>query len=140
MPEETVRVADVKGIRTRYFERGDGLPLVLVHGGQSGGYNNHSRKGESVFVALARTFRTISLDRLGQGGTDHLPADDYPDYYALDPVHLRNFIEALGLDDVTLVGHSQGSWPADTPGLRRGRQPASVKASTVRPAGAPPAA
>jgi 2-hydroxy-6-oxo-octa-2,4-dienoate hydrolase len=111
MPEDSVKVVDVKGIRTRYFERGDGPPLVLVHGGQSGGYNNHARKWESVFVALAKTFRTISLDRLGQGGTDHLPPEDYPDYYARDPVHLRNFIEALGLDDVTLVGHSQGGWP-----------------------------
>lgn len=111
MPEDTVKVVDVKGIRTRYFERGDGPPLVLVHGGQAGGYNNHARKWESVFVALSATFRTISLDRLGQGGTDHLPPEQYPDYYALDPVHLRNFIETLGLDDVTLVGHSQGGWP-----------------------------
>jgi 2-hydroxy-6-oxonona-2,4-dienedioate hydrolase len=111
MPEDTVKIVDVKGIRTRYFERGAGPSLVLVHGGQSGGYNNHARKWESVFVALSKTFRTIALDRLGQGGTDHLPAEDYPNYYARDPVHLRNFIEALGLTDVTLVGHSQGGWP-----------------------------
>ncbi len=111
MPEASVKVIDVKGIKTRYFERGNGPPLVLVHGGQSGGYNNHARKWEAAFPGLARTFRVIALDRLGQGGTDALPPEDYPNYYALDPVHLEHFIEAVGLKDVTLVGHSQGGWP-----------------------------
>lgn len=111
MPEASVKIVDVEGIRTRYFESGDGPPLVLVHGGQSGGYNNHARKWESVFSGLAMTFRVIALDRLGQGGTDNLPPEDYPDYYALDAVHLENFIEALDLTGVTLVGHSQGGWP-----------------------------
>ena len=119
MPEASVKIVDVKGIRTRYFERGDGPPLVLVHGGQSGGYNNHARKWESVFPGLSKTFRVIALDRLGQGGTDNLKPEDYPNYYALDAVHLENFIEALGLTGVTLVGHSQGGWPVMRVALNR---------------------
>src|SRR5262249_3846144 len=119
MPEATVKVVDVGGIRTRYFERGDGPPLVLVHGGQSGGYNNHARKWESVFPGLAKTFRVIARDSLGQGGTDNLPPGDYPNYYALDALHLEHFIEALGLRNVTLVGHSQGGWPVMRVALNR---------------------
>jgi pimeloyl-ACP methyl ester carboxylesterase len=111
MPPETARYVSVNGIRTRYFDKGTGPTLVLVHGGQSGGYNNHARKWEAVFPQLTKTFRVIALDRLGQGETDNLPAEDYPNYYALDPKHLEGFIDALGLKAITLVGHSQGGWP-----------------------------
>ncbi len=111
MPPESARYVEVNGIRTRYFDQGTGPPLVLVHGGQSGGYNNHARKWEAVFPQLTKTFRVIALDRLGQGETDNLRAEDYPNYYALDPKHLEGFLDALGLKGITLVGHSQGGWP-----------------------------
>lgn len=111
MPPETAKFVTVDGIRTRYFDQGTGPPLVLVHGGQSGGYNNHARKWEAAVPQLRKTFRVIALDRLGQGETDNLPAADYPNYYALDPKHLEGFIDALGLKAITLVGHSQGGWP-----------------------------
>lgn len=111
MPDKIAKFVDVNGIRTRYFEAGSGPPLVLVHGGQAGGYNNHARKWEAAFPRLTRKFRVIALDRLGQGETDNLSPEDYPNYYALDPRHLEGFIDALGLKAITLVGHSQGGWP-----------------------------
>ncbi|MDP6695794.1 MAG: alpha/beta hydrolase, partial [Gammaproteobacteria bacterium] len=120
MPEDSVKMIDVDGISTRYFEMGDGPPLVLVHGGQTGGFNNHARKWKQNFPGLAEHFRVIALDRLGQGGTDNLKrTEDYSNYYTLDAIHLRGFIEALGLEDVTLVGHSQGGWPVTRVALDR---------------------
>jgi len=115
---------DVNGIRTRYLEAGEGTPLVLVHGGQAGGNNNSADKWEQNFAELSRHYRVIAPDRLGQGQTGNPPAEDYADYYAKDAEHLKAFIDALGLQDFILAGHSQGGWPVtrvalDKPGQTR---------------------
>lgn len=119
MPDREARFVDVNGVRTRYFERGDGPALVLVHGGQAGGSNNSAQKWEQNFDGLAEYFRVIALDRLAQAGTDNLPPDSYPDYFELDAQHLADFLDALRLDDVSLVGHSQGGWPVTRVALDR---------------------
>jgi len=111
MPDDSARFIDISGIRTRYFERGSGPPLVLVHGGQAGGDNNSAQKWEQNFDALAEHFRVIALDRLGQAGTGNPPNEHYADYFAHDAAHLQAFVDALELDDLVLVGHSQGGWP-----------------------------
>ncbi len=112
MPLSDAKYIDVKGIQTRYFDRGSGPALILVHGGQAGGANNSAQKWEQNFVELARTFRVIALDRLAQAGTDNIAeSDDYANYFALDAQHLVDFIVALELEDVSLAGHSQGGWP-----------------------------
>lgn len=108
----TERWVDVAGVRTRYSEAGRGPPLVLVHGGQAGGENNHAEVWQQNIPGLARRFRVIALDRLAQGHTGNLPDPaDYATYYERDAAHLWGFIRALGLRDVTLVGHSQGGYP-----------------------------
>ncbi len=120
MPASEAEYVDVEGIRTRYFDEGTGRAIVLVHGGQAGGANNSAQKWEQNFHKLAKSFRVIALDRLAQAGTDNLPSpEDYADYFALDAKHLENFIEILGLSDVTLVGHSQGGWPVTRVALDR---------------------
>ncbi|MGI9329163.1 MAG: alpha/beta fold hydrolase [Gammaproteobacteria bacterium] len=120
MRAEAARFIDVKGIRTRYFESGEGSPLVLVHGGQAGGSNNSAKKWEQNFSGLAEDYRVIALDRLAQAGTENLPeAADYADYFARDAEHLEDFLEALQLTNVTLVGHSQGGWPVTRVSLNR---------------------
>lgn len=113
MPPESARWVDVDGYRTRYFEDGNGPPLILLHGGQTGGFNNSAELWYRNFPGLARHFRVIAPDRLGQGETDNLKRDeDYPGYYTHDAKHVERFIEVLGLEGVTLVGHSQGGYPA----------------------------
>ncbi len=112
LPEASAKFVDAGGIRTRYFERGSGQPIVLVHGGQAGGANNSAQKWEQNFPGLAQTHRVIALDRLAQAGTDNLPdAAAYADYFARDAQHFQDFLLALDLKDVILVGHSQGGWP-----------------------------
>ena len=112
MAEDVAKYIDVDGVRTRYFEKGRGEVLILVHGGQPSAADYNAWEWQQNFDGLAEHFRVIALDRIGQGGTDN-PAslDDYNDYYPLVVKHLHGFIRAMGLTRVHLLGHSQGGWP-----------------------------
>jgi len=112
MSEDQAQFIDVSGIRTRYFEEGRGETLLLVHGGQPSSADASAWDWQQNFDGLARQFRVIALDRLGQGYTGN-PADldDYENYYPAVAEHLRAFLDAMKLERVHLVGHSQGGWP-----------------------------
>src|SRR5512132_2153437 len=58
---------DVGGIRTRYYDYGQGEPIVMLHGGSRSGANVFSRN----IPGLAKRFRVIAIDRLGYGLTDN---------------------------------------------------------------------
>ncbi len=115
---------DVDGIRTRYFEAGDGeAPIVLIHGGQmgdaSGGEN--AEDWDLNFPVLAKRFKVISIDRIGQGWTDN-PKRDEDCTMAASVRHATRFLELLGKGPCHLVGHSRGGYVAarialDTPRL-----------------------
>jgi 2-hydroxy-6-oxonona-2,4-dienedioate hydrolase len=112
MRESDAKYVDVGGIRTRYFDKGEGAVMILVHGGQPSAADFNAWEWQQNFDGLAEYFRVIALDRIGQGYTDNPPdLDEYVGYYALVAAHLRTFIYALGLERVHLVGHSQGGWP-----------------------------
>ena len=102
------RFVDVEGIRTRYFEEGQGDPLVLVHGGQYGSYYNAYTWSLNL-KGLSQRFHVFALDRLGMGFTDNPPEDrKYTMGATID--HVRSFLSTLGLDNVNLVGHSRGAF------------------------------
>lgn len=86
----------------RYRELGTGDPVVLVHG-----LLVNSLLWEEVAEALARDFRVVAPD--WPLGSQELPLDDGVD---LTPPALAkliaDFIEALDLRDVTLVGNDTG--------------------------------
>ena len=102
---------DADGVRTRYFEAGEGRPVVLVHGGTmgdaSGGAN--AEDWDRNFSDLAGRFRVITLDRVGQGYTDN-PARDEDWTMAGAVRHLAVFLRALGGGPFNLVGHSRGGY------------------------------
>jgi len=114
------KFVDVNGIRTRYFEKGSGENLVLIHGGVFGS-NDAADCGLDWglnFDALARWFHVYALDKLGQGLTDNPPSDD--DYTMAATVrHAIGFIEALKLGGVHVVGHSRGAYVAARMTLER---------------------
>ncbi|WP_455707721.1 alpha/beta fold hydrolase [Mesorhizobium sp. ORM8.1] len=60
---------------------------------------------------LSDRFRVIALDQLHFGGTDY-PSDRKYINRIGRVDHVIGFIEALGLKEVTLVGHSEGSFVA----------------------------
>src|SRR5271170_6859434 len=85
-----------------YEDHGAGAPVVLIHG-----YPLSGRAWDKqVPVLLAAGHRVITYDRRGAGASSQ-PAVGYDwDTFAAD---LDTLINKLGLDHVTLVGHSMGT-------------------------------
>ncbi len=86
----------------RYYEAGDGPPLVLLHGSGPGvtGWRNF-RGNMDVF---AEHFRTFVLEFPGFGVSDDFGG--HPMATATDAV--ERFLDGLGLDTVALLGNSMG--------------------------------
>lgn len=112
MAAEEALYIDVNGVRTRYFDKGEGDVLLLVHGGQPSSADYNAEQWQQNIAGLAEHFRVIALDRIGQGYTAN-PADldAYDRYYSLVVEHLVGFMDALDIRRTHLVGHSQGGWP-----------------------------
>jgi hypothetical protein len=111
MSDANAKYVDANGIRTRYFEKGSGDALLLIHGGQAGATSN-AQNWEQNFDYLAKYFHVYAIDKLGQGYTDNPKTDnDYEDYYTRVVDHVYGFMQAVGIDKVHLIGHSQGGWP-----------------------------
>ena len=103
--------ADVDGIRTRYFEAGEGPALVFIHGGQVGDHagGESAQDWDLNFGPLSRRFRVIAIDRLGQGYTD-LPKSDGDYTMAASVKHVAALLTQLDLGPYHLVGHSRGGY------------------------------
>jgi 2-hydroxy-6-oxonona-2,4-dienedioate hydrolase len=100
------KFVDVGGVRTRYYEYGQGEPLVLVHGE---GWSGHSSANtwSKVIPGLAKSFHVFAADKLGSGMTGN-PVDD-KDYNIQGEVdHMYRFIQTMKLGKVHLVGQSRG--------------------------------
>jgi 3-oxoadipate enol-lactonase len=100
-----VRRVQAGGIRLTYRAWGaaEAPPVVLLHAlGES------SSDWAPVAEALAPTWRVYAPDLRGHGGSD------WPGSYTIEQLtaDLAAFLDALGLDQVTLGGHSMGGPPA----------------------------
>lgn len=94
---------DVGGIRTRYYDYGQGEPIVMLHGGSRSGANVFSRN----IPGLAKRFRVLAIDRLGYGLTDN-PKNAADGGNEGQVRFVLQFIETLKLGPVHLIGHSGG--------------------------------
>jgi len=98
---------NVNGIRTRYYEMGQGEPLVLVHGEGWSGHSSANAWSKNI-PGLAKRFHVYAFDKIGSGMTDN-PKDN-KDYNLPGEIdHLYNFILTLKLGKVHLVGQSHGA-------------------------------
>ena len=102
---------DLAGVRSWYDERGDGDPLVLLHGGvvDSGFYERNSE-------ALAEHFHVYCADRRGHGRTPDVEGPMTFEAGVDDTVAL---VEQLVGRPAHLVGHSNGAFIALLTALRR---------------------
>ncbi|MXZ75099.1 MAG: alpha/beta hydrolase [Gemmatimonadetes bacterium] len=89
------------GVRLYYEDSGSGKPVFLIHGG--GLSLGWWRK---QVPALSQRFRVIAADTRGNGRSDKTPWGHRTARYAMD---VRQIIETLDLDEVTLVGWSIGA-------------------------------
>jgi pimeloyl-ACP methyl ester carboxylesterase len=105
------KFVDVGGIRTRYLEAGEGEPLVLFHGGNMGSGNmaECAEDWELNLSGLARRFRVVAIDKLGQGYTDN-PLTDADYTMAATVRHARDFLMEMGIARANIAGHSRGGY------------------------------
>jgi haloalkane dehalogenase len=99
-----------------YRELGDGAPIVFLHGNPTS-----SHLWRNVMPAVGRG-RRLAPDLIGMGESGK-PAIDYT--FADHARYLDAWFDALGLEDVVLVGHDWGGalafdWAARHPGRVRG--------------------
>ena len=111
MPISDAKFVDVGGVRTRYFERGSGETVVLVHGGAFGSTTGAccADDWDLNFDGLAQRFRVFAIDKLGQGYTDNPRTDDDYTMHAVVQ-HAYATLRALGIEGAHLVGHSRGGY------------------------------
>ena len=97
----TERFVTVEGHRLRYLERGAGPPVILVHG-----FAGMAEAWDGVAEDLARDHAVYALDLLGFGGSDKPARADHS--LAGHGRRVAAVAAALGLQGVTLAGHSMG--------------------------------
>jgi len=98
------------GVRTHYSESGgDGRVIVALHGGGAGS-SGVAGMGP-LLERLGTDFRVVAPDSVGGFGlTD--PYAPVPYGLMSRVTHTADFIDALCLPKVTLIGNSQGAWAA----------------------------
>lgn len=97
----------IKGIETHYWEAGQGDPLILIHGGGAGadGYGNwHHIVGRFA----EQGFRVFAYDMLGYGLSARPDPSSFEYSHAARVDQLVQFIDALELNHVSLIGNSMG--------------------------------
>lgn len=95
---------EAAGVRTNIHDRGNGETVVLIHG--SGPGVTAWANWRLTIPALERQFRVVAPDIVGFGFTER-PAGVTYDLTTWCG-HLEGVLDALGLDEVSLVGNSFG--------------------------------
>src|SRR5271169_3544698 len=103
----TKKTVDVRGSRMAYHERGEGAPILLLHGNPTSSY-----LWRDVIPELEGHGRLIAPDLIGMGDSAKLPNPDGETYrFITHRKYLGAFIEAVvgPAQSVVLVVHDWGS-------------------------------
>ncbi len=96
------RATLANGLSMRWFERGEGPVVLCLHG-----FPEISVSWKHQLAGLSDSARVVAPDMRGYGGTDApLPVRAYTLAHLCDDID--GLIEALGVQDVHLVGHDWG--------------------------------
>lgn len=119
------RFTEAYGLRVHYWEAGEGVPVVLVHGA-SGNLRDWTF---DIAPQLAAHFRVIAFDRPGFGYSDRPTIDGWDP--AVQARILREAARTLGAERPVIVGHSWGgalalAWALDAPRDTLGVVPVSA--------------
>jgi len=92
---------DIMGASIHYVEQGQGDPILFIHGNPTSSY-----LWRNIIPFVSSSGRAIALDLVGMGKSGKPDIDyTFQDHYA----YLENFIETLGLKNITLVIHDWGA-------------------------------
>ncbi len=103
-PLPELLTAPVFGQTIRYYDMGAGPALVLLHG-----IGGDADDWAFCLDALGQSHRVIALDLLGFGRSDK-PVINYSIAGFVEV--LQRFLPALGIERISLLGHSLGGWIA----------------------------
>lgn len=92
---------EVLGSRMHYVDEGEGDPILFLHGNPTSSY-----LWRNIIPHVSDDYRAIAVDLIGMGKSDK-PDLDYT--YQDHKRYVDGFIEALDLQDLTLVIHDWGS-------------------------------
>ena len=96
---------EVNGHRIRYFEGGDGPPLLLIHG-----LGSSAEDWALILRGFTKAHRVYAPDLLGWGGSDKPRDGDYS--IAAETELVRGFLDAVHLPRADVAGLSMGGWVA----------------------------
>ena len=114
----------IGGLNVAYQEKGQGTPVLFVHG-----FGSSSYTWTYVLKELPLNFRYILLDLPGFGKSDK---PKHGGYYLIDQATiLERVIQALNLNGLVFVGHSYGGGVGITYLLARGGQQAGFVRACV---------
>jgi pimeloyl-ACP methyl ester carboxylesterase len=113
------RFLNVDGVRLHYLERGEGDPLVLLHGN---GSMIEDFEASGLIDIAAENHRVIAFDRPGYGHSDRPRGRVWTPGAQADLLH--GALERIGVDRATVLGHSWGASVAIALALK---YPESVK-------------
>jgi len=95
----------VTPVEIYYRDEGEGVPLVLLHGGWGYGLNPFNRPIEE----LSDSFRVICPDRSGYGRSTRLVDGFARDFHYRAAAETLSFLDALGIERAFFWGHSDGA-------------------------------
>jgi pimeloyl-ACP methyl ester carboxylesterase len=98
------RFLDVGGIRLHYLERGEGDPLVLLHGN---GSMIEDFETSGLIDMAARKHRVIVFDRPGYGYSERPRGTIWTPEAQADLLHRA--LKKIGVSRATVLGHSWGA-------------------------------
>jgi pimeloyl-ACP methyl ester carboxylesterase len=98
------RFLDIDGVRLHYLERGEGPPVVLLHGN---GAMVQDFEISGIFERLAQRYRVIAVDRPGFGHTDRPRSQSWSPAAQAELVH--KLLVRLEIEQAIVVGHSWGT-------------------------------
>lgn len=95
---------DIEGVHFHYLERGEGRPLVLLHGN---GTMVQDFEISGILEQLAQRYRVIAVDRPGFGHTNRPRSQSWTPAAQAELVHKA--LVQLEIKDAIIVGHSWGT-------------------------------
>jgi len=107
----------VNGIRLFYQEAGEGDPILFLHGG----FGTSEGQFAAQFEHFFQTHRLITFDTRGHRRSEF---DEKAFSYELFAADTYQFLEALGIDRVSIIGFSDGGI---TGAILAGQHPEMVK-------------
>lgn len=112
----------ISPVTIHYREFGSGKPLVILHGGWGYGVYPFDRQ----IAAFAKQYRVLIPDRSGYGHSTRVTGEMPLDFHQNAASETFYFLDALGIENAFVWGHSDGAVIAAMMGLTAPKRCAGV--------------